>query len=356
MTALARASGHRVVRINLSEQTDIMDLLGAELPIEDGRAGQFEWRDGALLQALKAGDWVLLDEMNLASQSVLEGLNACLDHRATVYVPELGRSFECPSTFRVFACQNPTAQGGGRKGLPKSFVNRFAQVHVAPLAAADLLLVLHRSFPSLAARDDGDMLRHMVRFNARIEARLVSDALFLRRGRPWQFNLRDARRWCELLARKVAPFRDADVAGAAWRALDFVDTIYVRRVRTAADRDVLCELFADTFGVPLDDVRARTRRHVAVHVGERAVHVGRACLPLALPARTHAGTARAAVAAATARVAGAVRRDALARTARRRLGERQDVARAHARRAHRPAARRVFDAQRCRHGRAARRL
>ena len=176
--ALARVSGHRVVRINLSEQTDIMDLLGAELPIEDGQAGQFEWRDGALLQALRAGDWVLLDEMNLASQSVLEGLNACLDHRATVYIPELGRSFECPSSFRVFACQNPTAQGGGRKGLPKSFVNRFAQVHVAPLTAADLLLVLQRSFPQL-----GDtMLRNMVRFNARIEHKLETDALFLRRG------------------------------------------------------------------------------------------------------------------------------------------------------------------------------
>ena len=31
------------------------------------------WRDGPLLQALKSGSWVLLDEMNLASQSVLEG-------------------------------------------------------------------------------------------------------------------------------------------------------------------------------------------------------------------------------------------------------------------------------------------
>ena len=89
--ALARVSGHRVVRINLSEQTDIMDLLGAELPIEDGQAGQFEWRDGALLQALRAGDWVLLDEMNLASQSVLEGLNACLDHRAVEFWPGLRR-------------------------------------------------------------------------------------------------------------------------------------------------------------------------------------------------------------------------------------------------------------------------
>jgi midasin len=205
VVALARASGHRVVRINLSEQTDIMDLLGAELPIEGGAAGHFEWRDGALLQALKAGDWVLLDEMNLASQSVLEGLNACLDHRATVFVPELGRSFACPPSFRVFACQNPTSQGGGRKGLPKSFVNRFAQVHVAPLGAADLRLILTHSFPAIAA----PTLRCMVQFGAAVVARLESDPLFLRRGRPWQFNLRDMTRWCELLAQKQAPFAAA---------------------------------------------------------------------------------------------------------------------------------------------------
>jgi len=29
---------------------------------------------------------------------------------------------------RLFACQNPLNQGGGRKGLPKSFLNRFTQV------------------------------------------------------------------------------------------------------------------------------------------------------------------------------------------------------------------------------------
>lgn len=32
ITAIAAASNHRVVRINLSEQTDLMDLLGSDLP------------------------------------------------------------------------------------------------------------------------------------------------------------------------------------------------------------------------------------------------------------------------------------------------------------------------------------
>ena len=39
---------------------------------------------------------MLLDELNLASQSVLEGLNAVLDHRAEVLIPELGETFRCP--------------------------------------------------------------------------------------------------------------------------------------------------------------------------------------------------------------------------------------------------------------------
>ncbi|KAF1780308.1 P-loop containing nucleoside triphosphate hydrolase [Phytophthora cactorum] len=118
ISALAAASGHRLVRINLSEQTDISDLFGSDLPAasspdesadaNDGNktkggssSGMFEWCDGVFLRALKAGDWVLLDELNLASQSVLEGLNSCLDHRGSVYIPELDREFECPPTFRL---------------------------------------------------------------------------------------------------------------------------------------------------------------------------------------------------------------------------------------------------------------
>ena len=90
-------------------------------------APRFAWSDGVFLSALKAGDWVLLDELNLASQSVLEGLNACLDHRATIYIPELDQTFDCPPTFRIFGAQNPLHEGGGRKGLPKSFLNRFTK-------------------------------------------------------------------------------------------------------------------------------------------------------------------------------------------------------------------------------------
>jgi hypothetical protein len=71
----------------------------------------------------------LLLQLNLASQSVLEGLNACLDHRGEVFIPELGETFYIQSdSTRLFGAQNPLRQGGARRGLPQSFLNRFTQV------------------------------------------------------------------------------------------------------------------------------------------------------------------------------------------------------------------------------------
>jgi len=138
---IAKAIGKKMIRINLSEHTDMMDLLGSEypVPITSTSSGQnddiaFQWCDGALLTAIKNGYWFLLDEMNLAHQSVLEGLNAILDHRKTVYIPELNQEFRCHPDFKFFASQNPIEHGIGRKNLPKSFLNRFIKIYLEDLS------------------------------------------------------------------------------------------------------------------------------------------------------------------------------------------------------------------------------
>lgn len=60
---LAANLGFRLTRINLSEQTDISDLFGADLPVDGAEGGVFAWRDGPFLKALKDGHWILLDEV-----------------------------------------------------------------------------------------------------------------------------------------------------------------------------------------------------------------------------------------------------------------------------------------------------
>ncbi len=174
--ALAAATGHALVRINLSDQTDLSDLMGNDMPMaaldldeeENTMVGGFTWCDGVFLRALKTGQWVLLDEMNLATQQVLEGLNACLDHRAEVFIPELssvnGGRFHCHPSFRVFAAQNPLSQGGGRKGLPQSFLDRFTRVVVDPLSPEDMLCITSHRFPELVATNEM-AIKDMIYFN-----------------------------------------------------------------------------------------------------------------------------------------------------------------------------------------------
>ncbi|GIZ45466.1 hypothetical protein CKM354_000863100 [Cercospora kikuchii] len=232
VTAIAAATGTPLTRINLSDQTDLIDLFGADAPVEDG----FGWRDAPFLRAMKSGEWVLLDEMNLASQSVLEGLNACLDHRGEVFIPELGLSFARHPRFRLFAAQNPHHQGGGRKGLPASFVNRFTVVYADTFKAEDLLMICQRSFSEL----DIDYVKRTIAFVTRLNEEVADRRTFGALGSPWEFNLRDITRWFALAASHDGLLR-------AGTARDFVEMLFTQRFRTPLDKTCVRELFGSIF-------------------------------------------------------------------------------------------------------------
>ena len=267
--SLAAASSHQLTRIQLSEQTDMMDLLGVDLPVEGEKPGTFRWSDGVFLQAMKAGHWVLLDELNLASQSVLEGLNAVLDHRSEMYIPELNQTFHPPPSFRVFAAQNPMQQGGGRRGLPASFLNRFTKVQLDVLSREDLLHVGRAVWGSVGS----GLMERMVAFNQLVYDDVVVRGEYGQKGGPWEFNLRDIGRWCDLIdSARTAPAAikaqqsvaatdsehmnedgdelseeaETDAAGR------FVDLVYLRRMRTQEDRDAIMARYQQVFGRPLN--------------------------------------------------------------------------------------------------------
>lgn len=236
ITAMASATGNTLIRINLSEQTDLVDLFGSDAPAENGKAGEFAWRDAPFLRAMQRGEWILLDEMNLASQSVLEGLNACLDHRGEAYIPELGKSFKKHPDFKIFAAQNPQYQGGGRKGLPKSFVNRFSVVYVDTLKAEDLNFILLHVYPLV----DSALSLKLIEFMSSIEDEVVVKKLWGHSGSPWEFNLRDSLRWLGLYTAKNLQV-DTQIA-------DFMNMIICQRFRNFGDRTRAEQLFVRSFG------------------------------------------------------------------------------------------------------------
>ncbi len=221
---LAQAVGMPLTRLNISEQTDLMDLFGSDVPIEGAEAGQFEWRDAPFLRAMRNGEWVLLDEMNLASQAVLEGLNACLDHRGQVYVSELDQTFSRHPDFVVFAAQNPHHQGGGRKGLPASFVNRFTVVFADAFTPEDMLMICRHSYPDSSV-EEVEILTRCVTFLSLLVHR---DRRIGAHGGPWEFNLRDVLRWLRLLT-------PSDRQMLVGRIADYQDILILQRFRTPDD-------------------------------------------------------------------------------------------------------------------------
>ncbi|KDQ25963.1 hypothetical protein PLEOSDRAFT_1045779, partial [Pleurotus ostreatus PC15] len=247
IAALASLTGHTLCRINLSDQTDLIDLFGSDLPVEGGNPGDFAWKDAEFLRALQEGHWVLLDEMNLAPQPVLEGLNAVLDHRGTVFIPELGRSFNRHPEFRIFAAQNPLSQGGGRKGLPKSFINRFTKVYIEEHTPQDLLMVCQQLFPSC----EQDTLKSMISYNTQLSMEATVKRTFARDGAPWEFNLRDILRWCSL----------SMSADRHLHPIQYLRAVYLQRFRTKSDEEFALRVFEKAFHTPAAGVVERRPHH-----------------------------------------------------------------------------------------------
>uniref|UniRef100_A0A182PZR4 Midasin n=1 Tax=Anopheles farauti TaxID=69004 RepID=A0A182PZR4_9DIPT len=340
--SLAREIGYDIVRINLCEHTDLADLFGTDLPAddrslevsgggEDGECraegsenarptlGSFVWRDGPLLAALKArrNTWILLDELNLAPQSVLEGLNAILDHRGEVYIAELNKTFHLGKRTRIFSAQNPLRQGGGRKGLPQSFLNRFTKVYLRKLERRDLLHVVEGKyrprFDALGEQvmkgegeetvtiaqaeatasyfDDRierihaglrfDLAERMVLFSERLETGLAN-LEFGYKGGPFEANLRDILRWCELFFSESCGFvvplqQDLSRERVRQRLLvvlfEKMKLVYYQRMRAELDKRYIVTAFSEVFQCDGDELE-RISQDIGLYWTDDKLYLG----------------------------------------------------------------------------------
>lgn len=180
---LASVTGTPYRRINLSDSTTVYDLIGRN--VKGGRrheaaslasrtldelrvlAGEYpgisrvdeldaaelraqilehqedpRWVDGPVIQAMKRGEVLLLDEMNLAANDVLERLNSLFDDNRCIRVDENAGEVVTPhDNFRIFATMNP-ASYAGREQLTDAMRSRWNNIFVRALDAADLTQIV----------------------------------------------------------------------------------------------------------------------------------------------------------------------------------------------------------------------
>ena len=85
-----------------------------------GVRAPFQWVDGPLVQAMKQGDMLLIDELNLADDAVLERLNSVLEPGRTLTLAERGGAgAEVIVAHPAFRCCGCRAQGGAHRSQGK---------------------------------------------------------------------------------------------------------------------------------------------------------------------------------------------------------------------------------------------
>ena len=120
---------------------DVQEYTGSFAPDANGA---LKFHDGILVRALKRGDWVILDELNLAPSEVLEALNRLLDDNRQLYLAEINQTIKPHPKFRLFATQNPCGAYGGRKPLSRAFRNRFVELHVGDIPNSEMTTILEK--------------------------------------------------------------------------------------------------------------------------------------------------------------------------------------------------------------------
>lgn len=141
ITYLAKSSGNKCVRINNHEHTDLQEYIGSYVADIEGK---LVFREGLLVEAMRKGHWIILDELNLAPTDVLEALNRVLDDNRELFIPETQETVKADPNFMLFATQNPPGAYGGRKMLSRAFRNRFVELHFNEIPPKELEFILHK--------------------------------------------------------------------------------------------------------------------------------------------------------------------------------------------------------------------
>lgn len=120
--SLAKQKGKTYIRYNLTGETTVDEFVGKYTLHNE----ETVWEDGVLIKAMKNGDWLIVDEINVALPEILFILHSLLDdERAVLLANHEAEVVKPHKDFRFFATMNPVDEYAGTKDLNKAFKSRF---------------------------------------------------------------------------------------------------------------------------------------------------------------------------------------------------------------------------------------
>ncbi len=155
----------------------------------------FRFVEGKLTQAIQNGEWVILDEINLASAETLQFLSILLENTqsksSSIVLYEKGDNEPLVrhENFRIFGAMNP-ANDIGKRNLPANIRNRFTEIFVDELDNEQDLNLMIRAYLSQDLDVSNSLVKSIVDFYLQ-----VRDETFLKKlsngiGMPPNYSLR----------------------------------------------------------------------------------------------------------------------------------------------------------------------
>lgn len=205
---LAKVTGHdtsNFIKVQLSDQTDSKMLLGmyrcTDVP------GEFVWQPGVLTQAVVAGKWLLLEDIDSATQDVASVLSNLIE-TGTLCVPGYRETIHVNSGFQLFVTQQLMVSSTGIQrhvtGSSSLLQKHWLGLNVEPLSRSELITIVKTLFPPLINMATkivdifllfsvGDHISESSKNNAKLSPKI---------GR--QISTRDLIKWC---SRTIAHYK-----------------------------------------------------------------------------------------------------------------------------------------------------
>ncbi|OES45714.1 ATP-binding protein [Domibacillus iocasae] len=154
--SLAAYFGQPVHSINCSVDLDAEAMLGFKTIVETDGKTHIDFVEGPVIQAMKNGHLLYIDEINMAKPETLPILNGVLDYRRQITNPFTGEVVQAQPTFSVIAAVNEGY--AGTAPMNEALKNRFIIFDI-PYISGDVLFEVLKQQSIL---QDGTLLRQFV--------------------------------------------------------------------------------------------------------------------------------------------------------------------------------------------------
>ncbi|WP_282019797.1 AAA family ATPase [Planomicrobium okeanokoites] len=143
--SISAVFGQPMQSINSSVDLDAEALLGFKTLVQRDGQSQIEFIEGPVVTAMKKGQLLYIDEINMAKAETLPILHSALDHRRMMTNPFTGEVIEAHPDFGVIAAINEGYIGTAP--MNEALKNRFIAYPIPYLSGQQLSELWNREFP-----------------------------------------------------------------------------------------------------------------------------------------------------------------------------------------------------------------